>query len=72
MKVIELSDEQYTILAAAAAKGDETPEHLIGRMVTALADAEGPIYFSDEELLRALGADDKEIAELNRIADADE
>ena len=72
MKMVELTDEQYAILEAAAKKGDETPEHLIGRMVTALADAEGPIYFSDEELLRALGADDDEIAELSRIADADE
>jgi len=72
MKVIELSDEQYAILAAAARKGNETLDQLIARIVDGLADAEGPIYYTDEQLLRALGADDEEIAELSRIADADE
>lgn len=72
MKVIELSDEQYAILAAAARKGSETLDQLIARIVDGLADAEGPIYYTDEQLLRALGADDEEIAELSRIADADE
>ncbi len=71
MKVIELSDEQYAILAAAARKGNETLDQLIARIVDGLADAEGPIYYTDEQLLRALGADDEEIAEISRIADAD-
>lgn len=72
MQVIELTDEQYAILEAAARKGSETLDQLIARIVDGLADAEGPIYYTDEQFLRALGADDEEIAELNRIADADE
>ncbi|HUY78915.1 MAG TPA: hypothetical protein VMV29_19235 [Ktedonobacterales bacterium] len=41
----------------------------------ALSQTRGPIYFTDEELLRALGADDEEIAELAKLewqTDADE
>jgi len=36
---------------------------------------QGPIYYTDDELLRALGADDEEIARLARLetqGDADE
>ncbi|MGH2515330.1 MAG: hypothetical protein ACRDHP_06715 [Ktedonobacterales bacterium] len=62
--VIELSDEQYARLEAAATKGGETPERLIERMVNALSETSGPVYYTDDELLRVLGADDAEIAEL--------
>jgi len=68
--VIELSDEQYARL-----EGGETPERLIERMVNALSDTSGPVYYTDDELLRALGADDAEIAELAALEwqpDADE
>lgn len=63
------------MLLKAAARSQETPEQLIGRMVSALADTHGPIYFSDDDLLRALGADDEELAELAKLewqTDADE
>jgi hypothetical protein len=62
-----LTDEQYETLRSAAARGDESPDHLLGRMVCALAETQGPIYFTDDELLRALGADDDEIAELAEL-----
>lgn len=74
-RVIELSDEQYAQLEIAATKGGETPEHLIERMVSALAQASGRVYYTDGELLRALGAGDAEIAELAALeseSDADE
>jgi len=72
---IELTDEQYAVLKAAAAKSNETAERLLQRMVDALAAVQGPIYYTDDELLRALGADDEEIARLARLetqGDADE
>lgn len=72
---IELTDEQYATLETAAARGGESPEQLIGRMLNALTEVQGPVYYTDEELLRALGADDEEIAELAELdtqADADE
>jgi len=62
--VIELTDEQYETLRNVAARDQETPEQLLRRMVDALIETQGVIYFSDEELLRALGADDEELAEL--------
>jgi hypothetical protein len=65
--VVELTDEQYAILQRVAARDQETPEQLIGRMVNALTDTQGTIYFTDDELLRALGADDAELAELARL-----
>jgi hypothetical protein len=37
-------------------------------MVNALTDTQGTISFTDEELLRALGADEEELAELARLA----
>ncbi|HKV83710.1 MAG TPA: hypothetical protein VJN88_04090 [Ktedonobacterales bacterium] len=61
---IVLTDEQYEALRNAAARSDETPDQLLGRMVSALAETQGPVYFTDDELLRALGADDEELAEL--------
>lgn len=36
-------------------------------MVNALAGSQGAINFTDDELLRALGADDEEIAELAKL-----
>jgi hypothetical protein len=62
--VIELTDEQYETLRKVAARDQETPELLLRRMVDALTETQGVIYFSDEELLRVLGADDEELAEL--------
>lgn len=61
---IALTDEQYAMLEAAAAKGGESPEQLIGRILNTLTEVQGPVYYTDEELLRALGAGDEEIAEL--------
>ncbi len=61
--VFELTDEQYETLRQVAARDQETPEQLIERMVNALTETQGTIYFTDEELLRALGADDEELAE---------
>ena len=62
--VIELTDEQYETLRKVAVRDQETPEQLLRRMVDALTETLGTIYYSDEELLRALGADDEELAEL--------
>ena len=61
---LELTDSQYETLRQVAARDQETPEQLLTRMVDALADTQGIIYFTDEEFLRALGADDDELAEL--------
>ncbi len=69
--VIELTDEQYETLRKVAARDQETPEQLLRRMVDALSETQGVIYFSDEELLRALGADDEELAELAQLETAD-
>ncbi len=74
-RVLELTDEEYSMLAAAAAKTGETPQQLVARMASALAGAEGPVYYTDDEFLRALGASDEEIAELATLessADANE
>ncbi|WIG60159.1 MAG: hypothetical protein OJF49_002907 [Ktedonobacterales bacterium] len=65
--VLELTDEQYETLLKAAERDNQTPEQLIGRMVAALADAQGTVYFTDDELLRALGAGDDELAELAKL-----
>ena len=61
---VELTDEQYETLRKVAARDQETSEQLLRRMVDTLTETQGVIYFSDEELLRALGADDEELAEL--------
>lgn len=61
---LELTEEQYSAIATAAAKTGETPQQLVARMASALADAEGVVYYTEEELLRALGAKDEELAEL--------
>jgi hypothetical protein len=73
--MFELTDAQYSALAAAATKTGETPEQLVARMASALTQAEGTVYYTDEEFFRALGADDEELAELAKLetaADADE
>ena len=62
--VVELTDEQYETLRKVAARDQETSEQLLRQMVDTLTETQGVIYFSDEELLRALGADDEELAEL--------
>jgi hypothetical protein len=69
-RVVELTDEQYETLRKVAARDHETPEQLIGRMVNALTQTQGTIYYTDEELLRALGADDEELAELATLETA--
>ncbi len=66
-KAIELSDEQYATLAAAAEKSHQTPEDFVARWVRALSDVRGEIYWNEEELFRALGADDAELAELAEL-----
>jgi hypothetical protein len=55
-KPIELSDEEYQILERAAAAGHETPEQVIRRIVRALADSDGPVYYTVEEMFDALDA----------------
>ena len=63
-KTIELTDEQYSTLESIAARDGEAPKHFIERLLDALAQTYGTIYYSDNELLHALGADDKELGEL--------
>jgi hypothetical protein len=53
-KVIELSDEQYETLAAAAEKSHQTPEVFLARWVEALSDVQGEIFYDEEELFAAL------------------
>ena len=55
-KVIELSDEEYGILQAAAAKGHETPEQVLVRMLKAIESASGPVYYNVDEMFDALDA----------------
>ena len=72
---IEFTDAQYETLRQVAARDQETPEQLLTRMIDALATTQGVIYYTDDELLRALGADDEELAELAQLetaANADE
>jgi hypothetical protein len=59
--VLELTEVQYETLRQVAARDQEAPEQLPGRMVDALATTQGTVYFTDEELLRALGADGDEL-----------
>lgn len=73
--ILELTDEQYATLQQVAARSHETPQQLVERLVNALASTHGPIFYTDDDLLRALGADDEEIAELAKLEwppDADE
>jgi hypothetical protein len=65
--VFELTDEQYETLRQVAARDQETPEQLLSRMVDALTTTHGTIYYTDDELLRALGADDEELGELAQL-----
>jgi hypothetical protein len=67
-KIIELTDEQYSTVESIAARDSETPQHFIERLLDALVRTHGTIYYSDDELLRALGADDKELGELEKLA----
>jgi hypothetical protein len=70
--IIELTDEQYETLRQVASRDQETPEQLLKRMVSALVATQGTVYYTDEELLRALGADDEELAELAKLETADD
>ncbi|HEY1387791.1 MAG TPA: hypothetical protein VGF38_04535 [Ktedonobacterales bacterium] len=65
--IIELTDEQYETLRQVAARDQETPEELLRRMVNALTEVQGTVYYTDDELLRALGADDEELAQLEKL-----
>jgi hypothetical protein len=65
--VVELTDKRYETVCQVAARDQETPERLLGRMVDALIETQGIIYYTDEELLRALGAGDEEFADLARL-----
>ncbi len=69
--IIELTDEQYETLRQVAARDQETPEQLLKRMVNALTEIQGTVYYTDDELLQALGADDDELAELAKLETAD-
>ena len=71
-KVIELSDEEYATLAAAAEKSHQTPEAFVARWVKALSDIPGEIYWNEEELFRALDADDAELAKLEDETEGDD
>ena len=73
--MLELTDEQYSAIAGAAAKTGETPQQLVARMASALVEAEGTVYYTDDEFLRVLGASDEELADLAELesrTDADE
>lgn len=65
--VLDLSDEQDATLRRAAARNQKTPEQLTARLVDALADTPRTIHSTDDELLRALGADDVELAKLAKL-----
>jgi hypothetical protein len=65
--VLELTEEQYSPIAAAAAKTGQTPEQLVARMASALTQAEGTVYYDLDEFFRALGMTEAEIAESERI-----
>jgi len=69
--IIELTDEQYETLRQVAARDQEIPEQLLKRMVNALTEIQGTVYYTDDELLRALGADDEELTELAKLETAD-
>lgn len=53
---IELTDEQYTMLEAAAARGGETTQSLVERWVRALAESQNPIYYNEDDMFAALDA----------------
>lgn len=53
-KTIELSDEEYAILEAAAVRGNETPEQVLTRIVRALAGTSGPVYYNLDDMFNAL------------------
>jgi len=69
--IIELTDEQYETLRQVAARDQETPEQLLKRMVNALTEIQGTVYYTDDELWRALGADGEELTERAKLETAD-
>jgi hypothetical protein len=60
---LELSDEQYDTLQKAAQVRGDTPERLLADILSALAQAQGAVYYSENEMFAALDA-------FARIADA--
>ena len=67
-KTIELTDEQYATLENIAARDGETPQRFTERLLNALIQTRGSIYYSDDKLLRAQGADDQELVEREDLA----
>lgn len=61
--VLELTEEEYSAIVTAAAKTGQTPQQLVARMANALTAAEGVVYYTEEELLRALGATDTDLVD---------
>jgi predicted nucleic acid-binding protein len=53
---LELTDEQFATLEAIAARTGQTPQKLIDRWVAALAESQGTIYYSADEMFEALDA----------------
>jgi hypothetical protein len=69
--LLELTNAQYETLRQVAERDQEPPEQLLGRIMDALATTQGTVYFTDDELLRALGADDAELVELVGATDGE-
>lgn len=64
---IELSDEQYAaILRAVAARPGATVDALVAEWAEAIDPREPDHFYTDEQFLRVLGADDTEIDAFNQ------
>jgi hypothetical protein len=63
-KTNELTDERYSTLESIAARDGEAPQRFIEGLLDALIQTQRTIYYSDDELLRALRADDQELMRL--------
>lgn len=65
---IELSDEQYAaIMRAVAARPGASLESLVAEWAEAIDPREPDHYYTDEQFLRVLGADDAEIEAFNQV-----
>lgn len=64
---IELSDEQYAaVMRAVAARPGATLESLVAEWAAGIDPSEPDHYYTDEQFLRVLGADDAEIEAFNQ------
>lgn len=71
-KTIELTDEQYEVIAHAARQRGQSPQMLIVEVAEELRDpAYQPRYFETDDWLRHLGISDERIRRLNECADQD-